>query len=203
VRWGGTVRALIGLAIAFFVSFFFAKPIYHVVVLPYVAAADHDLAKLIPTPEEYLLIQVKVAVFGALFVASPIIGLGIYKFVAPGLYKSEKPALLSYRVAAPFLSLIGWMVATSVAVPLALHFFLNVSDYLSLVTTLILALGIVFQIVGLTLLGRAGILGRDMVGGSPRRDEGPAIKFALWVMIAFILVTLVNSWPPYFSTAIE
>jgi sec-independent protein translocase protein TatC len=176
------IRAVIAIFIAFIVCFFFAKPIYNILLMPYVwAAADHgDTAKLIYTaPQEYFLTQVKVAMFGALFIAFPIIAQQIYKFVAPGLYRNERKAFLPYLVATPVLFVLGGAVVFFLMMPLALRFFLSlqqtgtgdvasiealfkVSDYLSLITTLILAFGLVFQLpVALTLLARAGFLTSD------------------------------------------
>ena len=97
-----------------------------------------------------------------MFISSPIILTQIWKFVAPGLYKNEKRALLPYLIATPTLFLLGGMLVYYLVMPLAIKFFLSfetaahannlpiqleakVNEYLSLIMRLILHLFLVFN----------------------------------------------------------
>jgi len=172
------IRALIAFVVMFFLCFAGAKYIYNILVQPYVWAVGKQHAPMIYTHAlEFLFTQIQVAVFGAGFLAFPVIASQIYKFVAPGLYKNEKQAFLPYLVATPILFFIGAMVVYFIAMPLVMNFSVGmqqlgagegsaeiqflpkVNEYLSLIMTLIFAFGICFQLpVVLTLLAHAGII---------------------------------------------
>jgi sec-independent protein translocase protein TatC len=162
---------------AFVVCFWFAKPIYNLLLRPYRVAVGVDVPiELIYTaPQEFFFTEVKLALFGAIFIAFPVIASQLYMFVAPGLYRNERKAFLPYLIATPVLFLIGAALVYFVAMPLAMTFFLSmqeidggpvqivltakVSEYLSLIMALIIGFGICFQLpVLLTLLARAGIV---------------------------------------------
>ena len=173
------LKSIIFLIITFIVCYIFSDKIYNFLVDPYAQAVkdDGNYRRLIFTAlHETFLTYLKLAFFAAFFFSCPLILMQIWKFVAPGLYKDEKLALLPFLIATPVLFLLGGMLVYYLIMPLAIKFFLSfetaaingslpiqleakVNEYLSLVMRLILAFGISFQLpVFLTLLAKVGFI---------------------------------------------
>lgn len=171
--------SIAGVGVAFVVCFIFARRIYNLLLIPFVWAngSGAPIEMQYIAPQEFFFTQMRVAFFGALFIAFPIIATQIYMFVAPGLYKNERRAFLPYLILTPVLFILGGMMVYFIVMPLAMSFFLSmqqtdgevhiklvstVGEYLKLIMALILGFGLSFQLpVILTLLARIGVLGAD------------------------------------------
>ena len=170
------------LAIAFVICFYFAKPIFSVLVQPLVQAGQ---GKIIYTQVfEAFFVEIKVAFFAATMLAFPVISNQLWQFVAPGLYKKEKRALLPFLLATPVLFTAGASLAYFIAIPTALSFLLSfqgdiggieqealpaVGNYLSFVMQFLFAFAIAFLMpVLLMLLEAAGIVTRTQLVASRR-----------------------------------
>lgn len=203
------IWSIAGFLLAFIFCFFFAKQIFNFLVVPYQTATiwaginDRQVELIYTAPQEFFFTQVKIAAFGGFFIAFPLIAAQIYKFVAPGLYREERGAFLPFLVATPLLFLLGAALVYYFFTPMVMWFFLSmeqsgteegqaaiqllprVSEYLSLIMTLIFAFGLVFQLpVVATLLVRAGITSAD----------GLASKRKYAIVLAFIAAAILT--PP-------
>ena len=192
------LNSLIFIFIVFVISYIFAEQIYNFLVEPYAKAVrDEQISRrlIFTALHETFITYIKVAFFAAIFLGSPVLLIQIYKFIAPGLYKNEKKAILPYLISTPILFLLGGILVYFLVMPLAIKFFLSfeslgsstslpiqleakVNEYLSLVMRLIFAFGISFQLpILLNLLARIGIVNSDYL--RTRRRYVIVIIFAL------------------------
>ena len=197
-----------GFAVAFLVCFFFAKHLFLLLVIPFQwatkwAGLDPNKVDLIYTaPQEFFFTQIKIAAFGGMVIAFPLIAAQIYKFVAPGLYRNERAAFRPFLIASPILFLLGGAMVYFFFTPMVMWFFLSmqqvgpgneiqisllprVSEYLGLIMTLIFSFGLVFQLPVVTsLMTRVGMI----------TAEGLASKRKYAIVIAFVAAAILT--PP-------
>ena len=146
--------------------------------------------------------QIKVAFFTSISISLPIILMQVWKFVAPGLYKNERNAMLPFMIATPFLFILGAAMVYYMVIPLAWQFFLSfeinpgqgalpieveprISEYLSLVMRLMFAFGLSFELpVVLLLLVKSGFV----------TPEGLASKRRYAILTSFVAAAILT--PP-------
>ncbi len=181
--------ALSAFVVCFLIGYVIWQPIFNFLSYPLcdvLAARGQQCQLVLIKAQEGFFVAIRIAMWGGFIMAFPIIAYQLWRFVAPGLYRSEKEAFLPFLIASPVMFFIGAAFAYWVILPFAFAFFLGFQDgfqqaaatggmlaeapagvvfqgsmeaYLSITMSFVLAFGLCFQLpVLLTLLGRAGIL---------------------------------------------
>jgi len=126
------IRAALAFLVGMIISFTFGSAILDFLLVP-IENTMRSLGNPNPVmqytaPQEYFFTLIRISMVGGLFLAFPVIGYQLWRFVAPGLYKNEKNAFLPFLIASPALFLMGAAFAHYIVVPLAMQFFLGFAD---------------------------------------------------------------------------
>lgn len=190
------VRSLIAFAAAFLICWSFSDRIYDFLAQPIYRFLPPGSKLAFLGVTDPFMIYMKVAALAAVFLASPVVLFQLWGFVAPGLYRNER------RLAAPFiffgslLFLAGGAFAYYVAFPFAVDFLLQmgtqfqptitVTSYLSFLMTVILGLGLMFELPTLIFfLAKLGLV-----------TPGFLMRHFRWaVLIIFIVAAFITPTP--------
>lgn len=194
------VYSIVAFLICFGISYYFSAHIYNFLLQP---LAHQYGGKIIYTGlTEAFLTYLHLSLLSALFLSFPFVALQIYLFIAPALYKKEKKFILAILFFCPFLFLSGAILVYELILPLAFKFFLSfqnlnpdqslpielqakIGEYLDLITHLIFAFGLAFQLpIILIFLVKFGIL----------TVEGLKGKRKYWIVIIFAIAAVIT--PP-------
>jgi sec-independent protein translocase protein TatC len=187
------IRSALAFILGMVICFTVWNPIFNFLTRPLcsaMAARGHaDCGLILIKLQEGFFVAVSISLLGGLVLSFPFISYQLWRFVAPGLYRSEKGAFLPFLIASPFMFFLGAAFAYYLITPLAFDFFLgfqqpgtlldgsdgsgvaaiafqgSAQEYLSLTIKFIVAFGLCFQLpVLLTLMGKAGLVSSEGLG---------------------------------------
>ncbi len=194
------IHILICYVIFFIICYYFHDNIYHFITIP--------LASVLGTKSNFIYTGLTEAFFSSLQLSAksafiillPYITFHIYRFVEPGLYKSEKSIMRFLLISSPFLFFIGITFVYYLVMPKAFEFFLafqknnidyslnlepKISEYISLVIDLVFAFGIAFQLPIIILI----LVSLRIVGA-----EALKAKRRIAILLIFIVAGVIT--PP-------
>ncbi|HVK79796.1 MAG TPA: twin-arginine translocase subunit TatC [Verrucomicrobiae bacterium] len=207
--------------VGFIACFVFVDPLFMFLAQPFqtaMAVAHPERAgqaiELINTGAfGFFSVKMQIALFGGLVLAFPVVAWQVYSFIAPGLYKRERMAVAPFMLAAPLMFALGAAFVFYVAMPFALNFALTqevtdgpvrvtylpkVEEYMGLVTTLVLAFGLMFQLpVVLSLLGKVGIVSSKLLQQGRRYAVVGIAAFSALVTPNDVISMFVMAVPVY------
>src|SRR5256885_274837 len=104
------VVSAVAIAVGATVAFVLYNRILHVLISPY-TAVTHRRSLLITDPLEGFATRLKIAAYGGLFLASPVVLWELWRFITPGLHKRERRYAIPFVVSSILLFLLGAVVA--------------------------------------------------------------------------------------------
>src|SRR5215469_14493627 len=170
------VRALIAIAVGFLVAYAIDDWLFNALTYP-LRAASHGKVLLIGTGvAEAFFTKLKVALIAGLFIASPAVFLEIWKFIAPGLFETERRLAKPFVLSATVFFLAGGYFCWAVVFKIGYAFFLReyasigvtptirISEYLGFSAKLLLAFGVTFELpIFAFFLTRIGVIDYRMM----------------------------------------
>jgi sec-independent protein translocase protein TatC len=187
--------SILSIAAAFVPCWIWVREIFNFLQLPIQKIRPGEKLVFTGLADPFLL-YFKVAALAALFLSAPVILFQLWGFVAPGLYKRERLYLLPFLFFGSLFFLGGGAFAYYVAFPMAASFLLGIGDqfqmmltverYFSFLLTMILGLGMMFELpIVILVLAAIGVV-----------TPGFLLRHFRWaVLIIFIVAAIITPTP--------
>lgn len=183
------------LAIAFIPCWTYVREIFRFLEQPLHKIRPTEKLVFLGLADPFLL-YFKVAALAALFLAAPFLLYQLWGFVAPGLYRKEKLYLAPFLIFGTLFFVGGGAFAYYVAFPTAANFLLSMAEgfemqltverYFSFLLTMILGLGMMFELpIVILVLSALGVV-----------TPGFLLRHFRWaVLIIFIISAIITPTP--------
>lgn len=138
------IRSVLAFIVAMVACFTIAEPLLNFLVEPIaniLRNRGEDPRLIFTAPQEKFFVLIRISIVAGFAFSFPIIAHQLWRFVAPGLYKSERSAFLPFLIASPCLFLLGAAFAHYVVTPLAMNFFIGFSDAIPALASLVAGQG--------------------------------------------------------------
>jgi len=122
------IKSLLAFVVGMMISFTVWNPIFNFLTQPLcdaLVARGQECNLILIQVQEGFFVAVRIAMLGGFVLAFPVIATQMWRFVAPGLYRSEKGAFLPFLIASPGMFFLGAAFAFYIVTPLAFTFFLG------------------------------------------------------------------------------
>lgn len=170
------IRALLALAVGFIIAYAICDQIFAALTLPLREVAHGKLLLIGTGVGEAFFTKIKVALIAGLFIASPAVFYEVWKFVAPGLYDSERKLARPFVIFSTLFFVAGGYFCWAVVFKVGFAFFISqyasiqvtptirISEYLAFASKLLLAFGLTFEMPILAFfLTRLGVVDHRMM----------------------------------------
>ncbi len=214
------VWAVASVAVAFACCWIYSGQLYDIASAPIRANPAVTLA--LSRPQDIFGLHVKVTLVASIFFAAPLVLTQAWLFISPGLYPHERRYAIPFVLSASLLFIAGGIFAYVVAFPMALRFLLDwiaesrltpiidAVEYFDLFFSIMVALGLVFQIPAVVfVLSRIGLVTAAMLARyfrhavivslivaaviTPTADPGNMLVIAA-PMVALYALGIVVAW---------
>jgi sec-independent protein translocase protein TatC len=195
------IRAFLAIGAGFLIAYAFAERIFSILTWPIRSISHHRVLLIGTGVGEAFFVKLKVALIAALFIASPAVLYEIWKFIAPGLYETERKLAKPFVFFATIFFLLGGYFCWAVVFRVGYTFFLSqyetigvtptlrISEYLTFSSKLLLAFAITFEMpIFAFFLTKVGIVDHRMM-----------LKYFRYAVLAIFVVSAALTPPDMIS----